>query len=139
MLKVICELAGETSAAVDRPFSISNCDAPVVPCTCIVIAPDSWVAPPTSWLFAATLTPGISAICANGDRPVGSLSISSRSITRCWVALCTSTIGDSPVTVMVSSTAPTRRSVSTVAVKVPVNWMPSRLTVLNPGSVNVTV
>ena len=32
-----------------------------------------------------------------------------------------------------------RRSAFTVAVKDPVSSMPSRLTVLNPGSVNVTV
>ena len=59
--------------------------------------------------------------------------------TVCRCALCTSTIGDSPVTVMVSSSAPTRRSAFTVAMNDPVSSMPSRLTVLKPGSVNVTV
>ena len=39
---------------------------------------------------------------------------------------------------MVSSTAPSFISASTVAVKLPVSSMPSRLNVLNPGSVNVT-
>src|SRR6266850_5532414 len=48
-------------------------------------------------------------------------------------------MGASPVTVTVSSRAPGRRSVLTVAVNDPVNSIPSRRTVLNPGSVNVTV
>ena len=65
--------------------------------------------------------------------------MSSASITRCCFVLCTSTIGVSPVTVIVSSTAPTRRSAFTVATKLPVSTIPSRLTALNPGSVNVTV
>ena len=56
----------------------------------------------------------------------------------CFFALCTSTIGVSPVTVIVSSSAPTFRSALTVATNVPVSSMPSRLTVLKPGSVNVT-
>ena len=63
----------------------------------------------------------------------------SLSTTVCTRALCTSTIGDSPVTVMVSSRLPTRRSPLTVATKSPVSSMPSRLTVLNPGSVKVTM
>ena len=56
----------------------------------------------------------------------------------CTRVLCTSTVGDSPVTVTVSSRAPIRNSVLTVATKSPVSAMPSRFTVLNPGSVNVT-
>ena len=60
-------------------------------------------------------------------------------LTVCWTfALCTSTIGVSPVTVIVSSRAPTFRSPFTVATNVPDNSMPSRLTVLKPGNVNVT-
>ena len=54
-------------------------------------------------------------------------------------ALCTSTIGDAPVTVTVSCTAPTRISASTVAVNEPVSSMPSRRDVLKPASENVTV
>ena len=58
----------------------------------------------------------------------------------CWRAVFwTSTTGDSPVTVIVSSTAPTRISALTDAVNVPVSSTPSRRTVLNPGSVMVTV
>ena len=56
----------------------------------------------------------------------------------CCRVLCTSTIGDSPVTVTVSSSAPTLRSAFTVATKFPDSSMPSRLTVVKPGSENVT-
>ena len=48
-------------------------------------------------------------------------------------------VGAAPLTVMVSSRDPTRRSAFTVAVKFPESSMPSRLTVLKPGSVKVTV
>ena len=58
--------------------------------------------------------------------------------TRC-VMPCVSTIGDSPVTVMVSSSVPTFMSALTCAVKSEVSSMPSRFTVPKPGSVNVTV
>ena len=44
-----------------------------------------------------------------------------------------STSGLAPVTVTVSSSAPTRMSAFTVAVNPPVSSMPSRLTVLKPG------
>ena len=50
-----------------------------------------------------------------------------------------STIGDSPVTVTVSSSAPTRSSALIVAVMAAVNWMFSCLTTLKPGKVNVSV
>ena len=53
--------------------------------------------------------------------------------------LVTSTTGASPLTVTVSDTAPTFMSVFTVATKLPVSSIPSRLAVLNPVSVNVTV
>jgi hypothetical protein len=50
-----------------------------------------------------------------------------------------STVGDSPVTVSVSVTLPTVRSALTVTVFEPVNSMFSRLTVVNPDRVNVTL
>src|SRR5688572_7921613 len=50
-----------------------------------------------------------------------------------------STSGAWPVTVSVSSIAPTVMSAFTVATNSPRSSMPSRLTVVNPGSVNVTV
>ena len=52
--------------------------------------------------------------------------------------LCTSTMGVSPLTVIVSSTAPTFMSALTVAVNDPVSSMPSRFTDEKPVSVNVT-
>jgi hypothetical protein len=52
--------------------------------------------------------------------------------------LWTSTIGVSPLTVIVSSSAPTRRSALTVAVSCPSSSTPSRFTVLNPASVKVS-
>ena len=51
----------------------------------------------------------------------------------------TSTTGVSPVTVIVSCRAPTRISIGIVSVAVPPSSMPSRLTVVKPGSVNVSV
>ena len=56
----------------------------------------------------------------------------------CRRTLCVSTIGVSPVTVIVSASAPTFRSAFTAAVNEPVSSMPSRFTVLKPVSVNVT-
>ena len=53
--------------------------------------------------------------------------------------LCTSTIGVSAATVIVSSIAPTLSSALTGAVKSAVNSTLSRRTVLNPGSVKVTL
>jgi hypothetical protein len=59
-------------------------------------------------------------------------------IVACLLTLCTSTIGDSPVTVIVSSSDPSRRSALTLAVSCPSSSIPSRLTVLNPVSANIT-
>ena len=58
----------------------------------------------------------------------------------CWLrVLVTSTMGASPVTMTVSATPPTFRSAFTDAMKLPVSSTPSRLTVANPVSENVTV
>ena len=70
--------------------------------------------------------------------PLGSVASSSSDRTVWRRVFCASTSGLAPVTVTVSSSAPTRISVLTVAVKPLVNSMPSRLTLLNPVSVNVT-
>ena len=83
--------------------------------------------------------PGIRVAAVNCVRPVGIDCSTSSPMTRCLVALCTSTIGDSPVTVTVSSTAPTRISGLIVAANEPASSMPSRRTVLKPVRVNVTV
>jgi hypothetical protein len=53
--------------------------------------------------------------------------------------LCTSTTGVSPVTVMVSSTPPTRISTPMLMTPAPETSTASRFIVVNPGSVNVTV
>ncbi len=56
----------------------------------------------------------------------------------CWVCEpCTSTIGDSPVTVMVSATSPTLMLALTDAVKEPVSSIPSRRTGPKPLSSNL--
>ena len=70
---------------------------------------------------------------------VGSDVMTSLATTDSRRAVCTSTIGDSPVTVIVSSSVPTRRSALTANVAEPASSTPSRLTVLKPASVNVTV
>ena len=57
----------------------------------------------------------------------------------CCRMLCVSTTGAAPVTVMVSSIAPTVIVTFTDAVNPVGSWMPSRFTVENPGSVKVTV
>jgi hypothetical protein len=61
-------------------------------------------------------------------------------VTTVWTeALCTSTTGVSPETVMVSETVPTFSSALTDAVLVPVTSTPSCFTVLKPVSEKVTV
>jgi hypothetical protein len=52
---------------------------------------------------------------------VGTASITSRVITCCCTTFWLSTVGDAPVTVMVSAMSPTRSSALTVAVKPVVN------------------
>ena len=83
--------------------------------------------------------PGISKAVAAHDRAVGMAVISSLLIVVCRRMLVVSTMGVSPLTVMVSDTPPTFRSALIVAVKLPDSSMPSRLIVVNPVSVNVTV
>jgi hypothetical protein len=70
---------------------------------------------------------------------VGSDVMTSLATTDSRRAVCTSTIGDSPVTVIVSSSVPTFSSALTLNVAVPASSIPSRLTVLNPANANVTV
>ena len=57
----------------------------------------------------------------------GSACTSSLSIVRTRLALCTSTMGVSPVTVIVSASDPTVRSALTVATNEPDSTIPSRL------------
>ena len=99
--------------------------------------PRSPCVPPTSrWL---AVTPGNVVPSVANDRAVGSASSASLGSVFCWEMVCTSTTGASPVTVIVSETAPTLRDTLTGAVKPAEISMPSRRTVLKPVSVKVTV
>ena len=71
--------------------------------------------PPTSG--SASRAPGSSAPSVGMLRPVGTASSTCRLSTTCCTAFCTSTTGEAPETVTVSSSAPTRRSALMVAVK----------------------
>ena len=82
-------------------------------------------------------TPGISATRVCQLRPVGTASMTSRGMTCVRCACCTSTMGASPVTVMVSSRAPTSISTSIVIAKSDGSASPSRTTVEKPARVNV--
>ncbi len=86
----------------------------------------------------AAITPGTNTAKAAGVRPVGIESMTSRFTTACWRVFWTSTRGDCPDTVTVSSTVPTRSSALTVAVTPAERSIPSRLIVLKPASVKVT-
>ena len=69
---------------------------------------------------------------------LGSTLSRSSETTVCLRALRVSTSGDSPVTVIVSVSAPTCMSAFTVAVNPDVSSMPSRRNTLKPGSEKVT-
>ncbi len=92
--------------------------------------------PPTSGMFSET--PVISCPMPWIVRPVGMASSASRFSTCDLVVLCTSTVGDAPETVRVSSSDPTFSSVFTVIVKSDGSSMPSRLTVEKPSSEKVS-
>ena len=85
------------------------------------------------------MTPGMSSSRPFQLRAAGTLATSSPLSTACRVAFCTSTTGVSPATVIVSSRPPTLMSLLTVTVPDPLSSMPVRTTVLNPGSVKVSV
>ena len=101
--------------------------------------PVSGIDPPTFCRTPVTSTAGVIAAKLTKLRSVGSTSIASRDTVASRTTFWVSTIGDSPVTVTVSSTAPTRMSALTLAVNPAVSSMPSRFTVLKPLSVTVTV
>ena len=89
------------------------------------------------WL-AMTCVAGISVMTPAVDRAAGMAAIKSFWMVVCRLTLCVSTMGVSPLTVIVSSMAPTLMSTLIEAVKFPVSSMPSRLTVLKPVRLNVT-
>ena len=99
----------------------------------------SLVVPPTSRAAPGVVTPGMRTAAPWMLRAAGSTSSTSRVNTVCFVTLCTSTSGVTPDTVIVSSSVPTLMSALTVAVKFPVNSMPSRFTDAKPASAKVTV
>ena len=72
------------------------------------------------------------------DFPLGMVPITSRLIEACWETFRTSTTGEAPVTVIVSSTEPTVSCASMFAVNPELNSTPSRIWVLNPERVKVT-
>ena len=90
-------------------------------------------------VFGSPVTPGTSSMMPFQLLAAGVLATRLPSST-CWrAAFCTSTIGVSPVTVIVSSSVPTFMSALTVTVPEPPSSMPSRLTTLKPVRVKVTV
>ncbi len=80
---------------------------------------------------------GISCMTPAYARAAGSAVTMSLLNTVWRLTLCVSMIGLSPVTVTVSSSAPTFNSALMVAVNDPVSSIPCRLNVLKPVSVNV--
>ena len=93
--------------------------------------------PPTS--YVATCTPGISLASDHGSRPEGTPSRISWLMTVCCTFDRTSTAGEAPVTVIVSSRLPTSSLGLMVATNAALMRMPDWATVLNPCSSNVTL
>ena len=82
---------------------------------------------------------GINIMTPAYDLAAGMFEMTSFDTVTCRRTLCTSTIGVSPVTVIVSWTVPTFMSALIDAVNDPVSSTPSRLTVLKPVNEKVTV
>ena len=87
----------------------------------------------------ATTVLGISVMRPAYARADGIAVMRSVPMVVCLRTFCVSTMGVSPVTVIVSASAPTFRSALMTALNAPASSTPSRLTVLKPVSVNVTV
>src|SRR4051794_28382747 len=109
-----------------RPPAPPNTTMPGTTCT-------SDAAPDATTVF------GISVMRPAYARADGIAVMRSLLIVVCRRTLCVSTIGVSPVTVIVSASAPTFRSALTTALNEPLSSMPSRRTALNPTRVNDTV
>ena len=88
--------------------------------------------------LVSTVSPGVALSSAPTARATGNAWMVSLFMTTSRLAFCTSTSGVSPVTVIVSAMPPTRISIGIVTVCVPESSMFARLTVVKPGSVNVT-
>jgi hypothetical protein len=118
--------------------SISVLESPLSePCTSRLPPVHIALEPPTS--MTPELTAGTVLAISWKLRPVGIDSSICCDTTSRLVLVCTSTIGVSPLTVMLSATPPTRMSTLIGAVKLASSRMPSRTTVLKPGRVKVTV
>ena len=89
-------------------------------------------------VVSPTLIPGVALSSAPAARVAGICCTVLLLSTVSFCALWTSTTGVSPVTVIVSATPPTFISTGIVIVEDPVNWMPSRLTVVKPESVKLS-
>ena len=89
--------------------------------------------------LVSTVRPGVALSSAPTARATGSAWMRSLFITTSRFAFCTSTSGVSPVTVIVSASAPTRISIGIVTVCLPESSMFARRTVVKPLSVNVSV
>jgi hypothetical protein len=90
-------------------------------------------------VLLSPVTPGTSSIIPFQLFAAGVLATNSP-LMICWrAAFCTSTTGVSPVTVMVSASAPTFSSALICTVPEPASSTPSRLTTLKPVRLNVTL
>ncbi len=90
-------------------------------------------------VFGSPVTPGTSSMIPFQLFAAGVRATRLPSSTCCRAAFCTSTIGVSPVTVIVSSSVPTFMSAFTSTVPEPPSSTASRLTILKPVSVKLTV
>ena len=88
--------------------------------------------------LVSTIRPGVALSSAPAARAAGIAWMISLFITTSRLALCTSTTGVSPVTVIVSASAPTRISIGIVTTCEPDSSMFSRFTVVKPRSVKVS-
>ena len=123
---------------IGMPSTVTRLSLARLPCTTRFM-PVSGIDPPTFCRTPVTSTDGVNAAKLTKLRSVGRTSMASRDAVASFVVLVVSTMGDSPVTVTVSSIVPTFRSALTFAVNPDVSSMPSRLTVANPGRVNATL
>ena len=94
--------------------------------------PNSTIPGVSCTVLLSPVTPGTSSMMPFQLLAAGVLATSSP-LRTCWrAAFCTSTMGVSPVTVIVSSSVPTFMSALSCTVPEPASSMPSRLTTLKP-------
>ena len=86
---------------IGMPSTMTRLSPARLPCTTRFI-PVSGIDPPTFCRTPVTSTAGVSAAKLTKLRSVGRMSMTSREAVALVTTFCTSTIGDSPVTVTVS-------------------------------------